>query len=119
MSLFGKNGVSLNSRGFPVETKMRSKMKIENMSKDEAMTYLISEEGLSFKEATVFWSENRPKGGTGFAGKFYAALKDGEMTEADFDAFLADESKNVKNHRSHYNSIRELVNEVRLIAVAK
>jgi hypothetical protein len=83
---------------------------IAGLSKDNAMTKLIATYGKTFSEANEYWADNRPTRGTGFASRFYAILEKGDLSEADFDGLLAVESTNVKNHRSHYNSIRELAN---------
>lgn len=94
------------------EVEEVEEVSIEGLSKDNAMTYLIAECGKTFAEANEFWADNRPKRGTGFASRFYLLLEKGDMSEADFDKFLGVESANVKNHRSHYNSIRELANTI-------
>lgn len=85
---------------------------IEGLSKDSAMTKLIAEYGMTFSEANEYWADNRPTRGTGFASRFYSLLESGEMPEAEFDSLLGIESANVKNHRSHYNSIRLLANTI-------
>lgn len=97
----------------------KDEVNIEGLSKDNAMTKLIAEYGMSFGEANEFWAENRPKRGTGFASRFYTLLESAVLSETDFDALLAVESANVKNHRSHYNSIRELANTIHASKVAE
>lgn len=100
------------------EVEVSNLVSIEGLSKDNAMTKLIAEYGMTFAEANEFWSANRPKRGTGFASRFYSLLENGEMSEKDFDLLLSIESANVKNHRSHYNSIRELANTIWLSKAA-
>lgn len=85
---------------------------IDGLSKDSAMTKLIAEYGMTFSKANEYWAENRPTRGTGFASRFYSLLEAGEMSESEFDSLLGIESANVKNHRSHYNSIRILANTI-------
>lgn len=92
---------------------------IDGMSKDEAMTFLISDQGMTFKEAGEFWVENRPERGTGFAARFYAALESAEMDDDAFADFLDGESKNVVAHKSHYDAIRKLANAVRANVLAE
>jgi hypothetical protein len=86
---------------------------IENLSKDDAMTLLISEEGMTFKEASAYWVDNRPERGTGFAARFYLALETEWMSSEEFDAFLEGESKNTIAHKSHFDAIRVLANTIR------
>jgi hypothetical protein len=84
---------------------------IDGMSKDEALTSLI-QGGMSFKEASEFWAENRTPRATGFKSFFYGELLKGTMDEATMDKFLADASENVQKHRSAYEGIRNLANAI-------
>lgn len=85
-------------------------IEIAGLKKDEALTKLIAEYGMTYPKAIEYWAENRPA--AGFANRFYDKLREGELNETDFVAFLKDESDNVRNHKSHYNSIRVLSNDV-------
>lgn len=84
---------------------------IEGKTKVESLVYLGSR-GLEAKAATKFYEDNKPERKAGFAARFYELLESGILAEKDFDALLASESDNVKNHRSHYGAIRELTNSI-------
>ena len=86
-------------------------MDITGKSKDEAMTLLI-QDGMTFKDASEYWAENRPARGTGFAARFYLSLGTEPMSDEAFEAFLDGESKNVVAHKSHYDAIRALANTI-------
>ena len=88
----------------------KQNVSIEGLKKDEALTVLI-QSGLTFKEAEAYWKQNRPTS-TGFAANFYAVLESGTMSYDDFDTMISLGSKNVQNHRSHYNAIREMANAI-------
>lgn len=85
---------------------------IEGLKKGQAIEAGIVA-GMSYDEAVQNWVDNRPERGSGFAARFYAELESGYMTDDEFDAIIKSDSVNVFKHKSHYDSIRGLVNAVR------
>ncbi len=65
-------------------------------------------------DITIFKSQGRGRGATGFRAAFYDALRaNPKMDEATFKASLeANGSNNDKRNESHYNEIRKLINDV-------
>lgn len=92
-------------------TKKTDNVDITGMKKAEALTALI-QGGMDYPSAEKYWKENGSKASTGFAADFYAALKDGPMDDATFDATISAGSANVQKHKSHYNAIRLLTNSI-------
>lgn len=90
---------------------MDKEINIEGLDKNGAITALIKS-GLDFKAANKFWVENRPERGSGFKARFYALLASGPISEEDFEALIALESKNVIAHKSAHNAVRELANKI-------
>ncbi len=85
---------------------------IAGMSKNDAMTHLISQSDLSYAEATKFWAEHGSKASVGFAAGFYDDLRSGEMDDETFDALIAEGSNNVQKHKKHFDAIRLLANDI-------
>ena len=85
---------------------------IEGLSKNEAITALISEGGMDFAEANKYWIENRPERGTGFKARFYAELEKGIMDAEAFNKFLEPESDNVKKNKANFDGVRKMANRI-------
>lgn len=85
---------------------------ITGMKKSEALTSLIRDEGMDYVKAEAYWKDKGSKASVGFAAGFYETLAKGKMDDETFTASIDAGSKNVQNHRSHYNAIRLLVNGV-------
>lgn len=76
--------------------------------------YLLFEYQLEGKEANEVLRSHGFASTTavGFAASFYEELRKGPMTDERFAEVIAAGSKNVQNHRAHYNGIRQLTNDV-------
>ena len=83
-------------------------------SKGEAIEELIKA-GASFKDALAAWSGfGASTKENGFRGKFYAKLKEGDLTREEVKAFCKEfGSKNDAKQWTHYEAIAKLVREVR------
>ena len=87
---------------------------IDGLNKDDAMTKLIAEYGLSFKKATEYWSEHGGTKRTGFRATFYKQLEEQDLTSDEVKAFCKDfGSANDAKAWSHYDAIAQLVASVR------
>ena len=80
--------------------------------------FIDSDKGreLGYKAASKYWKENGAKTkNTGFRAKFYAALKAGNLTEAETLAFAENNggSDNDIKQISHFVSIADLAREIR------
>lgn len=87
---------------------------INGMSKDDVMTALIAEYGMSFKEATDYWGEYGGTKRTGFRATFYKQLEEQDLTSEEVKQFCKDfGSKNDAKAWSHYDAIAKLVASIR------
>lgn len=90
---------------------MTKQYNIDGLKKAEALTHLIRG-GLDFAEAEKYWKEHGSKIQTSVASVFYDMLRDGPMDDETFEEWIAGGSDNVKKHKSHYNQIRLMANDV-------
>ncbi len=89
---------------------MSTKYKLEGMSRDEAVIYLVSEEGLELKAAKKYWKENRPEPKPSWKKAFYEELGKGVMTEERFNTLIDMEGGNVEAHKSAHKMVFEMAN---------
>ena len=86
------------------------------INKNDFITNEITTNGVDLKQAEANWKayreENGTAGSTGVAAEFYAELREGVMDDSEFTAWIEAQSNNVQKHKSHYNQIRQLANDV-------
>ena len=85
---------------------------IEGLSRDEAIIQLVTEEGLSLKEAKAFYKDNKPAPRPSFKSRFYAELAESPMSEARFEEVITEEGGNVEAHKSAHRLVFELSIEI-------
>ena len=85
---------------------------IEGMSRDEAIIALVTEEGLTLKEAKVYYKENKPEPRPSFKKRFYAELEEGKMTDERFAELIEDEGGNVEAHKSAHKLVLDMANAI-------
>ena len=103
----------MNNEEYNTKVELRTIVEAAN-SKGEAIEELIKA-GASFKDALAAWSEfGASTKENGFRGKFYAKLKEGDLTREEVKAFCKEfGSKNDAKQWTHYEAIAKLVREVR------
>lgn len=95
-------------------TKDIVRLSEEGKTVKEIRGWLVFQHSIEGKDATAEIAKAGVGGSvsTGFAADFYAELREDTMTVERFEAIIAEGSKNVQNHKSHYNAIRELANSI-------
>lgn len=87
------------------------------MTKDQFITNAIVEgKAATLKDAMKLWKAYREENGISradsIAARFYAELKEGIMDDESFEEWISEQSDNAQKHKSHYNGIRKLANEI-------
>ena len=85
---------------------------LEGKSRDEAIIALVTEEGMSLKDAKAYWKENKPEPKPSFKKRFYEELANGKMTEKRFNTLIEEEGGNVEAHKSAHKLVFELANTI-------
>lgn len=86
---------------------------VEGKKPDEIKTLLVTKGKVPFsKVGKVYKDLGFAAAKTGYAAEFYDLLRSKPMSDKEFDAWINAGSENVKRHKSHYNEIRLLANDI-------
>ena len=84
---------------------------LTGLNRDEAL-FQLQTKGMALKDAKAYWKDNRPEPKPSWKKAFYAELGEGKMTEARFEALIAEEGGNVEAHRSAHLMVFEMANAI-------
>lgn len=95
-------------------SKETKDVNIANLSKDDAITTLIRDNGFSFKEAEKYWKENGSSTRSGPFQDILDYLAEADRTQADLAAYILDfGTKNEARWFTQRDAIRRLSVTVR------
>lgn len=103
-----------NTTQAQIELAREALIEMGDITAKKARAFLMFEYDIEGKEATEVMKEAGIGGGRsgGVAKDFYELLKEGVLEKDEFEEWLSQGSKNVQNHKAHYNAIRLLTNSI-------